>query len=335
MKNGADLWRYVKKRTIAYIFPWIVWSFLVRGIIFGQHDFLNIKWLLWHMDSGYWFLATIWTISMIFGVGTFFAGKMTKEPGIKRHAVTLLIYIIGMVMLAGIGFVAGFSFFAIKLTLYYMPFYFAGYLYGSYSDRIMSKEIGKRTVDAIIAVCFSCWFFIILRWDLYAMSDSGFSIVLRAASSLAGCIAVCGLCKGLFCNTPVTVAGYSENWNSLNGDLSRSLLAPDTDNQLLDYDISNGCSGKGNQQQLGHENGYVWRWKLRDVLLWAGKYSLSIYMVHGLVLNVLMPEVRPIFPSISGYGLIIGNFTITILLCAVVISLITQSNILKKILGMK
>lgn len=30
------------------------------------------------------------------------------------------------------------------------------------------------------------------------MSDSGFAIILRAATSLAGCIAVCGLCKGIF-----------------------------------------------------------------------------------------------------------------------------------------
>ncbi len=30
------------------------------------------------------------------------------------------------------------------------------------------------------------------------MSDGGFAIILRAATSLAGCIAVCGLCKGIF-----------------------------------------------------------------------------------------------------------------------------------------
>ena len=60
-----------------------------------------------------------------------------------------------------------------------------------------------------------------------------------------------------------------------------------------------------------------------------------IYMVHGLLLNVLMPNTKPEFPSISGYGLIAGNFVITIVLCAVVISVISQSSILKKLLGMK
>ncbi len=69
--------------------------------------------------------------------------------------------------------------------------------------------------------------------------------------------------------------------------------------------------------------------------LWAGEKSLEIYMVHGLLLNVLMPEVKPIFPSIMGYGLISGNFVITIILCVVIISLISQNNVLKKLLGMK
>lgn len=69
--DGNGLWKYVKRRTVAYMLPWAVWSFLVRGIIFGENSFLNVKHLLWNMDSGYWFLATIWTISMIFGVASF------------------------------------------------------------------------------------------------------------------------------------------------------------------------------------------------------------------------------------------------------------------------
>ena len=117
ISDGSGLWKYVKRRTIAYLLPWVVWSFIVRGIIFGQSNFLNLKWLLWHMDSGYWFLATIWTISMIFGVSTFFAGKMVEDSAVKQQVFTLFFYIVGMAVLAGIGMLAGLSFFAIKLTL--------------------------------------------------------------------------------------------------------------------------------------------------------------------------------------------------------------------------
>lgn len=79
ISNIKDLLEYVKRRTLAYMFPWIIWTVLVRGILFGQKGFLDIKTLLWHMDSGYWFLATIWTISIVFGIASFLAEYIKKS----------------------------------------------------------------------------------------------------------------------------------------------------------------------------------------------------------------------------------------------------------------
>lgn len=198
ISDSKGLWKYVKRRTVAYMLPWAVWSFLVRGIIFGQDGFLNVKHLLWNMDSGYWFLATIWTISMIFGVASFVAERASKENLLKKQIVLLGCYLAGMVLLVGIGVILGLSFFAIKLTLYYMPFYYAGFLYGQFDDRMKESETGKKMIDSVVAICFVMWLFVILRFSLYEMSDGGVAIILRAATSLAGCIAVCGLCKGIF-----------------------------------------------------------------------------------------------------------------------------------------
>lgn len=196
----SDLIKFVKRRTIAYLLPWFVWSFIVRGIILGENNFLNIEWLLWHMDSGYWFLSTIWIISMIFGVSIFVAKKLAQNSDTKQQLITLILYVAGMVLLAGVGLVAGFSFLAIKLTLYYMPFYFAGYLYGKYRDKIFEKKWGKKTVDVVVAICLVVWLFIMKRFSLYALPDSGMAILLRAGASVTGCVAVCGLCKGSFNN---------------------------------------------------------------------------------------------------------------------------------------
>ena len=213
IENGVGLWKYIKRRTIAYLLPWIVWSFLVCGIILGQSNFLNVQWLLWHMDSGYWFLATIWTISLIFGISTFLAKKIAKDSGIKQTLLTLMLYLVGMAVLAGIGFLAGLSFFAIKLTLYYMPFYFAGYLYGQFRDKILEAKRGSTVIDVIVACCVAAWLFILTRYHLYALPDNGMAVVVRVICSITGCVAVCGLCKGLFTGTEKKLVGMAFlNW---------------------------------------------------------------------------------------------------------------------------
>lgn len=53
------------------------------------------------------------------------------------------------------------------------------------------KYVNRRTVAYMLP--WAVWSFLVR-----GMSDSGFAIILRAATSLAGCIAVCGLCKGIF-----------------------------------------------------------------------------------------------------------------------------------------
>ena len=145
------------------------------------------------MDSGYWFLATIWTISVIFGVASYIAKCVVKEDGIKQQFVVLAVYICGMFALFGMGVVFGLSFFAIKLTLYYMPFYFAGYLFGQYDDRLLSSPMGRKFADCMIGLCAVWWIYILLRYSLYDLNDSGWNIVLRAGTSLTGCITICGL----------------------------------------------------------------------------------------------------------------------------------------------
>lgn len=352
ISDGKGLWKYVKRRTVAYILPWAVWSFLVRGFIFGQDDFLNIKHLLWNMDSGYWFLATIWTISMIFGIASFIAERVSKESLLKKQIILLGCYLAGMVLLVGIGAVLGLSFFAIKLTLYYMPFYYAGFLYGQFDDRMKESDTGKKMIDSAVAICFAVWLFVILRISLYEMPDGGFAIILRAATSLAGCIAVCGLCKGIFSDK--IGGGYAcMGRSALTGSVPHALSAAQFDQagqstgavqlngaesgsgQLCDYG-STYCDGnRDDEPKCRAEICINRKEKVRDFFLWAGKQSLEIYMMHGLLLNIFKSSVAIQFSSIEGYLLTAGNFALTIGLCAVVIRLLNQNVVLKKVLNIR
>ena len=294
INTGVELWLFIKRRTLAYMLPWVVWSFLVRGVVFGQYNLLNIKWLLWHMDSGYWFLVTIWTISIAFGLSSFIALKIAKNQGIKLQVIKTVLYLVAMTLLAGIGYVAGMTFFAIKLTLYYMPFFFIGYLYGQYSEKLYETKYGSNIKDVVVMICLATWLVIITRVYLFCLSDSGMGIVLRVISSMSGCIAVCGLCKGIY--------------EKIGGDKFYSL-------------------GVEQCMQTGRLS--------MSILHWAGKKSLEIYMIHGLLLNILMPGVKPYFSSPSGYGYVFANFIITLILCALFISLLSKNRYVKRILGMK
>lgn len=349
--DGKGLWKYVKRRTIAYMIPWAVWSFLVRGVIFGQDGFLNIKSLLCNMDSGYWFLATIWTISMIFGVASYVAECIGKSNAVKKQIALLGFYLLGMILLVGIGMVMGLSFFAIKLTLYYMPFYYAGGLYGQIDDKLLSTDKGKKIVDCCVALCFAIWLFIILRFSLYEMSDSGLAIILRAAISLAGCIAVCGLCNGSFSDR--IRGGYGVDRRAFSGSLPLALSAakPDQTGKQSDVLQSNGagtgfdklpvdgaaCSSDyhGDRQEQNIKTCVDRKEKLSTFFLWAGKRSLEIYMIHGLLLNIFRSSEPVPFTSIQGYLLTAGNFALTVGFCALVIELLNQNKSLKKVLNIR
>lgn len=209
--SARGLLKFIKKRTIAYLLPWTVWTFIVRGLIFMKDGLLDIKYLLWNMDSGYWFLVTIWTISIVYGCSDYLSNRISKKDN-----VLVLFHIVwctvGMGILGLVGFTMGLSFLCIKLTLYYIPFYLAGYLYGHYQEYILKLHNGRNYINYIVALCLALWLSLINRIDFYNIPDSGIIIALRAATSLVGCVAVIGLFTS-FCSK--IVGGGILQWSGV------------------------------------------------------------------------------------------------------------------------
>lgn len=191
--SSNELLAILKKRTIAYLLPLIVWSVLVRGLIFGQSRFLNIPYMLWHMDSGYWFLFSLWTMVVVFFVAQWGAEVTGKKlSALRRWLLQSVYYVICMSILTIIGLSQGFSFLCIKLTLYYMPFYYVGHTYGKLQDSIARWKNGK-VVTYTVTVATITWVALLAHFDFFSMPDEGVNIIFRALASLLGCIAVCGL----------------------------------------------------------------------------------------------------------------------------------------------
>lgn len=192
--TGIGLWRYIIKKTLAYLFPWLVWTFLIRGLIFGRTFMLDIKYLMYHMDSGYWFLFALWTISIVFGISQFIAEKMSKNKGnLFKYMILGCAYLTGLGVLIVIGTIFGMSFLCIKLTLYYMPFYFAGALYGGMESFLQKIKSWIWIKECTVAISFVVWIILLNNFTFFDMGEGILDIVIRAMASLLGCISIFGL----------------------------------------------------------------------------------------------------------------------------------------------
>lgn len=188
------LWNYIKKRTISYLVPWISWTILIRGIILRQKTWLNVKWILWHMDSGYWFLFTLWTIAVIFGIAQYLSLKFqfSSKNTIKMVCSCILLMIIGSGCLLLVGILLGISFLGIKLTLYYIPFYLLGYIFGKIQATI-SNGNKYNVIQAIIAIAMTIYVILIANYNFYYNTDDVLSIMRRIIAAITGCIVIAGV----------------------------------------------------------------------------------------------------------------------------------------------
>ncbi len=263
------------------------------------------------MDTGYWFLATIWTISMIYGVADLFSNKFFKEY-LGSIALHIAFCLVGFVGLAVIGYFAGFDFWAIKLTLYYIPFYLIGYLYGHIQDWLTEKSWPKTVMNCVLVLSLGIWLAMISRVDFFVGGNGFVFIAARFIASLFGCIAIIGLFTNVF-------DGRSN--------FSHDKLLADV-----------GSHSDGNQDcstQSVHEITSSRESASGRFFCWTGIHSLEIYLVHYFILCLLRFIEPPLLHSAIGWLLVAVNFTITVSFSCMFITIISKNKLLNKILYWK
>lgn len=348
--DSGCLWKFIKKRTLAYLLPWGVWTIVVRGLIFGQSNMLNIKNLLWHMDNGYWFLVTIWTISMIYGISDLLSNKWFKER--KMNVFAHLIFGgVGLIGLAVFGYLMGLDFFAIKLTLYYLPIYLLGYMYGQIQNWAMARANGKCFINIIIVASLALWLATINRFDFFAGGDNLMMIFGRFITSSLGCIAVIGL----FVN--IIGGGKIQSSQLDRRTLVRSVSHPLPISESCTSSSSASVGIDGGNVHNSHElpanfsidsNGYkdgagqqyfelsvVCQTRINKILNWVGIHSLEVYLIHGFSLCLFKLTNPPVLDSCYGWLLITLNFVVAVTLSCTYIRIIESNKLLNKILYWK
>lgn len=243
----------IVRRTFQLLWPFAIWTFLIRGVLFGQTQVLQIKWLVYHMDSAYWFLFSLWVISLEHLCAEYLTCVFLLN---KRICGYILFFGLIMALLVTIMILMGRDFLGGKLTLYYSAFYLIGAMPGI--DNIIAS-LSFRTVRQYTVLGIIIWGAILWNYDFYSSPDTLSFIVFRFASSLIGCASIFGL-----------------------------------------FEVVGHC--------------HISLIPVRRVLLWIGRHTLEIYLVHYFYLNIITVAPHPNHASLLGLCVVSLDFFITLLL---------------------
>jgi len=183
---GKDFLRYLGKRSLSYLLPWFVWTFGVNGLLRGgctvSSLFSYLKYILFHMDSGYWFLVMLWSVCMIFGLSQWLSKNKLLWQLVLTGCFTAV--------LAAISYVFGTEFLGLRYTLYYLPFFYAGFLFHTVQKSCGEKKWFQTAcaVGVFLSLCF--YAVSISRFNSFSAGDSLWPLLHRIAQSLSGSIVV-------------------------------------------------------------------------------------------------------------------------------------------------
>lgn len=220
------------KRSISYLVPFFSWMVIVSF----PHCLKELKTELFHLDYGLWFLATLWIVNLVCMIAALLAdfaeykycqGKMkrkglnvvqknqtvsdTAESTVKCNSGLWLRFIIFclVVLCFYIGFFlqarSGNTFLSPSLTVRYLPFYVAAYLFAYHIRPVLQKkETGRLVghtglVNVLWLLCLAAFVYLVYAFDMVVVTGITTLVVQMAASFLGVFVCFYGIanfCRG-------------------------------------------------------------------------------------------------------------------------------------------
>lgn len=164
------------------------------------------------------------------------------------------------------------TFLGTQYTLYYMPFFYIGYLAGHYKNtRLLRNDKIWTLIWGILCVVY---FLIVPKYGYTDIPYTSYYLFVRTGLSLAGCFCIIGLAKKI-------------QWNKMA--------------------------------------------KLKSCLLWAGNYSLEIYVIHLVVLHYLKKSNFEA-DTVEGLLICIFKFCVVYLITVLIVKLFHSNKYTSKLL---
>lgn len=185
--NINDYMCYLAKRTLTYILPFFVWTIIKYLVSFNsQNVFQYLLSLAYNMDSGYWFLFSLWSICLIFGTSSYIGNKIKSNDIVK----VLIICVLNIIMLVPLLILAkyqGINFLGIKYTAYYILFFLVGYIFVNLKDRI-NVETYKKIEQITFLICLCAYFVLSVFFNVYLIGETIIELIIRFSLSITGCV---------------------------------------------------------------------------------------------------------------------------------------------------
>lgn len=220
------------KRSISYLVPFFSWMVIVSF----PHCLKELKTELFHLDYGLWFLATLWIVNLVCMIAAFpadfaeykYCQRRMKKQGcnviqknqtvsdnaestVKCNSGLWLRFIIFclVVLCFYIGFFlqarSGNTFLSPSLTVRYLPFYVAAYLFAYHVRPLLQKkETGRLVghtglVNVLWLLCLAAFVYLVYAFDMVVVTGITTLVVQIAASFLGVFVCFYGIahfCRG-------------------------------------------------------------------------------------------------------------------------------------------
>lgn len=220
------------KRSISYLVPFFSWMVIVSF----PHCLKELKTELFHLDYGLWFLATLWIVNLVCMIAAFpadfaeykYCQRRMKKQGcnviqknqtvsdnaestVKCNSGLWLRFIIFclVVLCFYIGFFlqarSGNTFLSPSLTVRYLPFYVAAYLFAYHVRPLLQKkETGRLAghtglVNVLWLLCLAAFVYLVYAFDMVVVTGITTLVVQMAASFLGVFVCFYGIahfCRG-------------------------------------------------------------------------------------------------------------------------------------------
>jgi len=206
IKDFADL---QKKRVIAYLLPFFSWVFVVsllRPLGQIQNPFMECFKILFRIDSGLWFLMTLFLIQFLTALVALlvncFMLRLQKE---NRGFLHVGLFLSGMAIIYLLSILwarSGFTFLGPSFVVQYLPFYLTGYLTSHYVKAWIEEEkvqwhwlekYGNRVVWCLWGIALIGFAGAVIFFDLQSKNSTADVLIQMCASFLGSFVCFWGV----------------------------------------------------------------------------------------------------------------------------------------------